>query len=88
MGSFSVMHVIVILFVVLIPAVFVVGIVWLTIHLSRARRDKDGASGSSALSAPGVDVESRLARLGLLLANGQITQEEYERQRAAIIAAV
>lgn len=88
MGSFSVWHGIIVLFVVLIPAVFVAGIVWLAIHLSRARRDKDGASGPSALSALGVDVETRLARLGQLLAKGQITQEEYERQRAAIIAGV
>jgi uncharacterized membrane protein len=87
-GSFSVWHGIIVLFVVLIPAVFVAGIVWLAIHLSRARRDRDGASGSSALSHLGVDVANRLARLGELLAEGQITQEEYDRQRAAIIAGV
>lgn len=86
MGSFSIWHVMIILVFVLIPAVFVVGIVWMTNRSSRAGRG--GGGGSGLPSGIGSDVEGRLARLGELLEKGQITQEEYQHQRAVIIAGV
>jgi hypothetical protein len=90
MGSFSIWHYTVVL-VALIPVLLVALVVWLTARSSRARRDAGLSSGASTKGVSGVldvDVESRLARLGELRAQGQITDDEYARQRAAIIASI
>lgn len=88
MGGFSLWHWLVLVLFLVVPLVLIGGLVWLVVHLSRRKpapvpyvpRAQTGAL------AEGTDV--RLERLHVLLEQGQITQDEYERQRAAIIASV
>ncbi|MCD7099016.1 SHOCT domain-containing protein [Stenotrophomonas sp. MMGLT7] len=84
MGGFSLWHWLVLVLFLVVPLVLIGGLVWLVVHLSR-RKPAPVPYVAGAL-AEGTDV--CLERLHVLLEQGQITRDEYERQRAAIIASV
>lgn len=88
MGSFSPMHLIIVFFAMLALFLLVAGIVWLAGRGSRGGHLGGVAFGASQPPAVAADVESRLAVLSDLHGRGQITDEEYARQRAAIVASV
>ena len=82
MGSLSVWHGLIALLVIAIP-LFLAGIVWLIYFFSRGK-----ARAAPLTSALLGNTENRLVKLDTLLEQGHITRNEYDRQRAAIIAGV
>ena len=85
MGSFSLWHWLIVLVMVGVPALIVAGIIWLIVRASRGGSNRQAAQPRIS---PMSNTEVRLAELAALLRAGHITQEEYERQRAAVIASV
>ena len=67
-----------------VPALIVAGIIWLIVRASRG----SNRQAVQPRIPPMSNTEVRLAELAALLRAGHITQEEYERQRAAVIASV
>lgn len=88
MGGFSLWHWLVLLLFLVVPLVLIGGLAWLIVHLSRRKPAPAPymAQAQTGALAEGTDV--RLERLHVVLEQGQITRDEYERQRAAIIASV
>lgn len=84
MGSFSVWHWIIVLFLAGIPVAVVGLIVWLVVRASR--RPVAPASPLPASNRPSV--ESRLQELNALKDKALITEAEYEQQRASILRGV
>jgi cytochrome c-type biogenesis protein CcmH/NrfG len=74
MGGLSIWHWLVVLVFLGVPAILVT---LLVLFMRRRQR--------AAASAPVGTTEARLARLDALRAQGLITQEEFDQQRAAVI---
>ena len=81
MDSLSIWHWLVLLIFLVVPLLLVGGLVWLIVRLSRR---------SAPTNPPGhlAGADIRLSQLDGLLAQGHITRDEYDRQRAAIISGV
>lgn len=73
MGMFSIWYLLILLFVSALAASVVGLIVWLAVRASRAPGN------------PVVTAQQRLRQLEELKAQGLITDEEYARQRAAVV---
>lgn len=73
MGSFSVWHWLILLCVLGIPAVIVGLIIWFVSRASKRRQ---------------LPTEDRLRELSSLKSKGLISEDEYERQRSAILLSV
>lgn len=85
MGSFSLLHWIIVLFIVGVPVAAVAAIVWLVARTSN-RRTASAATSGTASSLPSV--ESRLQQLDALKDKGLISESEYQQQRATILRSV
>lgn len=85
MGSFSIWHWLIVLVAAGGLALVAAGLVWLTVRINRANASRQPQSSPGRSTAP---VEARLAKLDALLGAGHITREEYDRQRAAVIASL
>lgn len=83
MSGFGVWHVLVSLGVIMVPALIVTGMVWLSLRLARGAKRTDAGPSPSTGS-----IEGRLATLDELRDAGRITEDEYRAQRAAIISGV
>ncbi|MDH5833282.1 SHOCT domain-containing protein [Luteimonas kalidii] len=88
MGSFSIWHWTILLLLVTVPALLIGGLVWLIVRVSRRRRGTPSQLPSTATGTASERTDDRLNRLHALFEQGQITREEYERQRASIISSV
>ena len=89
MGSFSLWHWIIVLFIVCIPVAIIGLIVWLVVRTSK--RPVAPASVTAPPPLPAFvrsSVESRLQGLTDLKGKGLITDTEYEQQRASILRGV
>ncbi|MBE5313938.1 MAG: SHOCT domain-containing protein [Xanthomonadales bacterium] len=80
MSGFGVWTWVVVFVAVLVPAAIVAAIVWASVRLSR--------NAKAAPALPGGSVEGRLSALDDLRTRGQISEDEYRTQRAAIIASI
>jgi hypothetical protein len=88
MGSFSMWHWLVLLLLVAIPAALIGAMVWLMRRLSRRKHGSAERPPTAGGKATPAGADARLKRLDALLLAGDITRDEYERQRASIIASV
>ena len=83
MGSFSLWHWIIVLFILAIPIVIGL-IIWLVVRAARrTAATSTVAPPSSAIHRSSA--ESRLHELADLKAKGLVTDTEYEEQRATIL---
>jgi hypothetical protein len=73
MASFTIWHWLVIFFIIAIPAVLIVAVLWWAMRMSKKP------------STSPVTVESRLEELFRLRSKDLISLAEYEQQRAAIL---
>jgi hypothetical protein len=79
MGSFSIWHWLIILFVIGIPFSILGAIVWLIIRATRK------SALPAARIASALTPEARLEELFQLRSKGLISLAEYEQQRAAVL---
>lgn len=89
MGSFSLWHWVIVLFVLGIPAAIIGLLIWLIVRVSRRSKvvATPGTQPAPAVSSP-PPVESRLQELANLKSKGLITDAEYEERRSAILQGV
>ena len=89
MGSFSLWHWIIVLFILGIPAAIIGLIVWLLVRASKRPVAPASVAAPPPLPASArSSVESRLQELTDLKDKGLITDTEYEQQRASILRGV
>ena len=85
MGSFSIWHWIIVLFILAIP-VGIGLIIWLIVRASKRPPTVTRSTVPPAIPAsPHSSVEARLQELASLRSKGLITDSEYEQQRSAIL---
>lgn len=89
MGSFSILHWILVLFVLVVPAVIVGLIIWFATRASKRRPTATPRALPPAIP-PSLQpsVESRLQALDDLKSRGLITDAEYDQQRAFILQGI
>lgn len=89
MGSFSILHWILVLFVLVTPAVIVGLIIWLATRASKRRPTATPRALPPAIP-PSLQpsVESRLQALDDLKSKGLVADAEYEQQRASILQGI
>lgn len=89
MGSFSLWHWLIVLFMLAIPLGVVFFIVWLVNRTSKSSRSAAGAYGAPLVELPRTGTsEARLLELSDLRVKGLVTEAEYERKRAEILGGV
>ncbi len=81
MGGFSIFHWLIVLAIVGGP-------VWLIVTISRRKAPSSPSAQSSLSGSLPASADSRLKNLGELRAKGLIDENEYQKQRASIIAGV
>lgn len=84
----SVVHLSVFVMILVILAALVGGLIWLILVIARRSSRQSRIVAPTSASGTHTDPSVRLHHLAMLLENGQITPEEYERQRAAIVGSV
>lgn len=86
MGGLSIWHLIVVIFILGVPAA-IGSIIWLVVRASKAPASA-GAPAMPAALPPSArpSVEARLQELAALKSKGLITGDEYDRQRSAILS--
>ena len=85
MGSFSIWHWIIVLFILAIPVAIGL-IIWLIARVSKKPSAATRSTAPPAIAdSPHSSAEARLQELASLRAKGLITDSEHEQQRSAIL---
>jgi hypothetical protein len=86
MGSFSILHWILVLFFLVVPAAILGLIIWLATRASGRRPASTARAVPPAIPPLSqASVKSRLQALDDLKAKGLVTDVEYDQQRASIL---